>query len=136
MEKSEQILKRHQLKCTEARLYVLEAIQMAKGTISYQRLEKGIEELADRVTLYRILKTFEEKGIVHKTIDHKGSAKYALCATCDEHHHHHNHVHFNCLVCNETECFDDIKAPIIAMPKHYTVKEINLTVNGICKKCR
>jgi Fur family ferric uptake transcriptional regulator len=132
-----ELLKSHNLKCTDARLAVLELISQSKGAVPYHELEEAVIETADRVTLYRILKTFEEKGLLHKTIDHKGTSKYALCHhTCNEEKHAHDHVHFNCTVCNETECLEQVAAPAVKLPRGYKIQEINLSINGVCKLCR
>ena len=57
----------------------------------------------DRVTLYRTIKQFEEKGLIHEVIDTKGQAKYALCVTeCTTHEHHDDHLHFHCSQCDRT----------------------------------
>ena len=41
-------------------------------------LEKAFPR-ADRITIYRTLKTFEEKGIVHGIEEGTTEVKYALC---------------------------------------------------------
>ncbi|MFN4082426.1 MAG: Fur family transcriptional regulator [Bacteroidia bacterium] len=135
-EQSAQLLKQNGLKKTPARLYVLNSLITSKYAISYNILEKETKNVADRITLYRILKSFEQKGIIHKTIDHEGLPKYALCHdNCNNSHHYDNHVHFNCTKCNQTICLDAVDIPAVTLPKGYQIKELSFSINGICKQC-
>ena len=132
----EKLLEKHDLKKTSARLSVLKYISSGKSAASQHDLEKHLGKDADRVTLYRILKTFEEKGLVHKIVDSNGTANYAACsAYCTEHQHHDEHIHFNCTVCNQVYCLDDMNIPKIEMPKGFKPETINMVVNGVCATC-
>lgn len=130
------LLKHHALKKTPARLAVLSELLNHSYALSYSLLERLTKNTSDRITLYRVLKSFEEKGIIHKTIDHEGNYKYALCHdNCHEHAHADHHVHFNCTQCNHTYCMDDTTIPKINLPKGFKTMQIQYTVNGICKFC-
>ena len=90
----------------------------------------------DRVTLYRILNTFEEKGIIHKVFDLNGTANYAVCSSnCEENHHHDEHLHFNCTVCKNVYCLDELILPPINLPAGFKPKGFTLYANGLCPKC-
>lgn len=131
-----QILRKNELKKTPARVFVLMRLLQSHAAISYQMFEKELKHLADRITLYRILKSFEEKGIIHKTFDHEGLPKYAMCHdTCQTNHHHDHHVHFNCTQCNETICMEKIDIPKISLPKGFKATSFAFSVNGLCKTC-
>src|SRR5690606_22263020 len=89
------LLRRNKLKVTQPRLRVLQIISEKETAISQPELEKLLGETVDRVTLYRVLATFDEKGILHKIFDLHGTATYALCSTdCDERHKQDERVHF------------------------------------------
>jgi Fur family ferric uptake transcriptional regulator len=64
--------------------------------------------------------------------------RYALCAeACRDHHHHqHDHVHFKCSACGETNCLNQVKVSMPALPQGYEASEINLLIEGICPRCR
>jgi Fur family transcriptional regulator, ferric uptake regulator len=79
MKKASQLLDELGFRKTEIRLKVLEYLQKVKKTVSQPELEKRFNKLANRVTLYRILSAFEEKGIIHKIIDMQGISRYAMC---------------------------------------------------------
>jgi len=129
------ILKEHALKHTKQRVRVLEEIALDTVAISQPELEKKLGKEIDRVTLYRILNIYEDKGILHRIMDMNGTANYAICsASCSEDHHHDEHIHFNCTSCNKIYCLD-VTAPQSTMPKGFTAKTVTTTAYGICEKC-
>eukprot|EP01037_Dinobryon_pediforme_P015117 gene15117-15260_t len=95
-------------------------------------LESVMDDI-DRVTLYRILNTFEEKGIIHKVFDLNGTANYAMCSSnCGENHHHDEHLHFNCTVCKNVYCLDDLELPALKLPNGFKSEGFTLYANGLC----
>lgn len=91
---------------------------------------------AERTTLYRTLKTFEEKGIVHQIDDGTNISKYALCEPgCNCELDQDLHLHFHCTNCDETVCLTQQKIPHINLPEGYIAEDANLVVKGICEKC-
>ncbi|AOM76086.1 Fur family transcriptional regulator [Pedobacter steynii] len=129
------ILKEHDLKHTRQRVRVLEEIALDTVAISQPELEKKLGKEIDRVTLYRILNTYEDKGILHRIMDMNGTANYAICSSsCSEDHHHDEHVHFNCTTCTKIYCLE-VVVPKIKMPKGFTAKTVNTTAYGTCEKC-
>ncbi|WP_437921667.1 Fur family transcriptional regulator [Sphingobacterium sp. LRF_L2] len=130
------LLKQSGLKITPHRLRVLEEITHKDAAISQPDLEKIVGKEIDRVTLYRILSSFEEKGIVHKIFDLNGTATYAICtADCSENHHHDQHIHFICSVCNSVYCLQEVSMPKINLPPHFTLHSIALNAVGLCENC-
>ncbi|MEZ0454112.1 Fur family transcriptional regulator [Sphingobacterium thalpophilum] len=131
------ILKRNNLKVTQPRLRVLEIISTKDSAISQPELEKLLGKDIDRVTLYRVLASFEEKGIIHKIFDLHGTATYAMCSTdCSEHDHHDQHVHFICRVCNSVYCLDDITLPKVSIPAGFSLEAIAVNALGVCNHCK
>ena len=132
----EQKLAQKKINPTAMRLLVLDLLLKQNAAISLRDIEKCLEP-ADRITIYRTLKTFEEKGLIHTIDDGTGAPKYALCAEeCDDHEHHDLHVHFYCTCCKETVCLQNSKIPDVALPNNFTLSEMNLVVKGICGKCK
>jgi len=121
---------------TAMRILVLNSLSQKKAAVSLADIEKSLEP-ADRITIYRTLKTFAEKGLIHVIDDGTGAHKYALCVEdCDEGAHHDLHVHFNCIKCRETFCLPNSKIPEVALPDDFTSTEMNLVVRGICSACK
>lgn len=128
-------LKGKDINPTAMRLLVLEFLTKQNAAISLNDLEKGMAP-SDRITLYRTLKTFEEKGLVHSIEDGTGATKYALCEEdCDGENHHDLHVHFYCNTCKETFCLPNTQIPDISLPLNFLRQEMNLIIKGICDQC-
>lgn len=118
------------------RLLVLDFLLQQKTAVSLNDLETHFLK-ADRITLYRTLKTFGDMGLVHKIEDGTASVKYALCPeSCTAAKHHDLHVHFFCTQCNATLCLPKTRIPELQLPENYRAEEINLTVKGRCADCR
>lgn len=131
-----QLLQKHQLKITPPRLSVLTILASRQVGTSQPDLENILKQEVDRVTLYRVLKTFAEKGIIHKVFDANGTATYALCsARCDEHRHYDEHLHFSCTVCKQVYCLNDLHFPQVQMPAGFQAESMTFTASGVCRQC-
>ncbi|RYG32801.1 MAG: transcriptional repressor, partial [Chitinophagaceae bacterium] len=108
----------------------------ADGALAHADIEKLSADKFDRVTIYRTLQTFVEKGIIHTIPTPDNSIRYALCKDdCSEGHHHDNHVHFVCIKCSNTICLDHVIVPTVKLPAGFKANEIQMVVNGTCKAC-
>ncbi|MEM6316270.1 MAG: transcriptional repressor [Bacteroidota bacterium] len=136
MERSLEVLKSNGLSKTESRKRILELFLESENALSIQAIENKLEKI-DRITLYRTLKTFEAKGIIHKALDGTHHPKYAMCESqCNEHSHQDNHAHFHCTSCQQTICLESVTTPTIPdIPKGFQVKETNLILSGLCDTC-
>lgn len=74
-----ELLKKRNLKVTELRMALLEIISSLGKAISYQEIQNSLINF-DRITLYRTLNTFIERGILHKIILEDHQSFYALCS--------------------------------------------------------
>ena len=133
--KASAILRRKNLNITESRKKILSLFLAHKDALAHGDIEKHAGEKFDRVTVYRTLQTFVEKGIVHTIPTVDNATLYALCKDCNEEHHHDDHVHFVCRNCNSTICLDDIVSPEISLPQGYVAQDVQVVINGICKNC-
>lgn len=135
MNNSENILESKSIRPTAMRLLICRFLENQKTAMSLKDIESAFEN-SDRTTLYRTLKTFEEKKIVHQIDDGSGVAKYALCeAGCNCEVDKDLHLHFHCTSCNETQCLTERKIPHINLPPGFKALDANLVVKGICNKC-
>jgi len=131
------LLKRNHLSITESRRKILGLFINHKGALAHGDIEKKAGEKFDRVTVYRTLQTFVEKGIIHTIPTSDNMVRYALCKdNCTAGQHHDNHVHFVCKKCGRTECLDEVTAPLIQLPKGYSSIGVEVVVSGLCKDCR
>lgn len=134
---SNDILRSSALSLTTGRKTILEIFLSSPNALAHQDIEIACKEKYDRVTIYRTLQTFLEKGIIHTIPSSDNITRYALCNDdCIETgHHHDNHVHFTCDTCGKTICLDQTEVPAVHLPKGFRAHQINMIVSGVCKSC-
>ena len=131
------ILKKNDLSVTDGRKKILDLFLSSEGALAHADIETNTSNAFDRVTVYRTLQTFVEKGIIHNIPTTDNSIVYALCKDeCEEGHHHDNHVHFICNNCSKTICLDDVIVPTVKLPKGFTPNKTQMVVNGVCADCK
>ncbi len=130
------ILKRNGLSITESRRKILDMFLCAKGALAHADIERSSSEHFDRVTIYRTLQTFVDKGIVHSIPTADNSVRYALCKEdCHPGHHHDNHVHFVCDTCGVMYCLEHTTVPPIAITEGFKIRQVDMLISGVCKNC-
>ncbi|ANE51666.1 Fur family transcriptional regulator [Flavisolibacter tropicus] len=129
------VLRRNHLSVTDSRKKILSLFLQHKDALTHGDIEKKAGEKFDRVTIYRTLQTFVEKGIIHSIPTSDNAVRYALCKDCTEGHHHDDHVHFMCDNCNATICLDNVVSPKMELPAGYVANDVQVVIHGICKEC-
>ena len=71
-------LKNHQLRPTKIRKVILRMFCEQESALSQKYIEESLQSSFDRVTIYRTLKSFTEKGIIHSIRDGERMIKYAI----------------------------------------------------------
>lgn len=131
------LLKNHSLRLTQGRADVVSVFLKNNIAISHADIESEVDGKYDRVTIYRTLKSFLDRGMIHKILDDKGGIRYALCADeCSDGAHQHNHIHFKCNNCEQTTCLEHVEIPTVKLPRGFTAAESNFLITGICDKCK
>jgi Fur family transcriptional regulator, ferric uptake regulator len=132
-----EILRKNELSITAGRKKILELFLRKGGALSHSEIEKNTGDKFDRVTIYRTLMAFVEKGIIHTIPTDDNAIKYALCKDdCGQGHHHDNHVHFLCDKCGNTHCLDDVLVPDVKLPQGFMPSQAQMVVKGVCDSCR
>ena len=135
MREIEKLLEEKKVRPTAMRLLIYKYMAEKEIAVALTDIENAFVK-ADRTTLYRTLKTFEEKGVVHHIDDGTGIQKYALCEPgCNCELEQDLHLHFHCSNCNETVCLTAHKIPHISLPDGFVAEDANLVLKGICEKC-
>jgi Fur family ferric uptake transcriptional regulator len=130
------ILKRNQLSVTSGRRKILELFLHHEGALSHSDIERKAGEKFDRVTVYRTLQIFLEKGLIHNIPTADNSIRYALCKdNCSGGHHQDDHVHFICNACGNTVCLEEVNVPAIKLPRGFIAEQVEMLVSGVCKSC-
>ena len=127
-------LNKNKIKPTTMRLLVLHKLVESRIALSLSDLENKFEK-ADKATLYRTLKTFEDKKLIHSIDDGSGSVKYALCEVGCECDPKDQHIHFHCIKCDETFCFTQTKVPVSNIPSGFKASDVSMVYKGICANC-
>lgn len=130
MKETDKKLTMRNIKPTAMRELVLKVLTEQNRAISLADIEQKFDN-ADKTTLYRTLKTFEENKLIHSIDDGTGSLKYALCKESCQCHPEDLHVHFLCTKCQHTYCLNDISIPSIDLPMNFKLKTINMVVKDI-----
>lgn len=120
---------------TAMRLLVLKFFKQQHKAVTLADIEAGFEQ-SDRVTIYRTVKTFESKGLIH-SITSNNITQYALCHSgCSEKNHQDTHVHFICIKCRQTVCLTQVVIPEAEVPVGFVVDDVEMVFKGTCKDCK
>ena len=90
-------------------------------------------ERADRVSIYRALEAFVEKGLVHRAFVDDRTWLYETADRCGE---DHCHPHFTCRVCGRVQCLVTVEVPIIKdMGPGFVAERQQIHISGLCPAC-
>ena len=137
MNKAEKILKSKGIRPTEMRLAIYKYLKRKFYAVTLKEIEmafikkSGDNKTADRTTIYRTIKLFQEKGVVHQIDVGTAITKYVLSDEKDV----DLHLHFHCTHCGNTFCLPDKVSPD-SLPDKYEINDVNLVLKGVCVKCR
>jgi Fur family ferric uptake transcriptional regulator len=131
-----ELLRAHGLRKTPIRTEMLTLFMKHNAALSASDIIAKLKSGHDRVTVYRALGSFEERGILHRASEDERGVKYALCGQhCPDEPHADQHAHFICQECHETYCLEEVKVPKVAVSDEFLVDRTNYTLSGTCKAC-
>ena len=120
------------LKSTPGRRAVLQTLAKAVSPLSPEQIHAKVgSEVCDRATVYRILESLGEAGLVQRVILN-GKTLYLP----EESNHHHHHI--VCRQCHSTVCLDEcLISPLEKTAKKLGFRDIRhtLQLTGLCPKC-
>ncbi len=130
----ESLLKNKKLSQTPFRKGVLAIFAKHNNAIPLSKIEEELTEY-NRITLYRTIKIFLKKGIIHEITINGAESNFAICREeCDTIAHHHQHIHFKCKQCGIIFCVEVDRFPTIKLPE-YKIDQLEIQATGWCKKC-
>lgn len=134
--KIHELLRNGGMSITANRVQILGLFFKQTGNaLRHADIESALNDM-DRVTIYRTLHTFLEKGLLHTVPNTDGNAMYALCKEeCHEGHHHDDHVHFLCNRCGVTTCLDGLVVPQVNLPQGFAAQQTEMIISGTCNAC-
>lgn len=127
-------LKEKKLSETPFRKEVLDIFLKYNNAIPISLIEKELKKY-NRITLYRTIKIFIEKGLIHEITISGAASNYALCKEdCEGDDHKHQHIHFKCKICSIVYCVEINPFPILSLP-NFTIDQMDIQAVGICENC-
>lgn len=129
---SEHILTSHGVHPTALRMLIYETIEAFDAPFTLYEVEAVLDTM-DTSTIFRCLRLFQEKELIHEIDDGGKSQKYCVCRCHDD--RHSSHLHFTCLWCHKTYCVKEISVPVQQLPAGFSVSEISLVAKGLCPDC-
>jgi len=107
-------VRRTGLKCTPARLAVLQQLAEARGPSTHAEIHEALAARGfDRATIYRNLHDLHDRRLVSRVDVGDQAARFELART-DAHGHDVAHPHFLCDTCGDVLCLDGVK---VVLPK-------------------
>ncbi len=131
-----EILKTFGLYDTASRSEILNILIDSKLALSMVEIKKMLEQDCNRITLYRNLKLFTKKGILHQIHVDGQVSKYVLPdSIMKPETSYSEHLHFNCMECKQVKCLTDYTIDSVDLPEGYKMLGANFVVFGICNLC-
>ncbi|MDX1350214.1 MAG: transcriptional repressor [Putridiphycobacter sp.] len=131
---NKKFLTERKIRLTDFRLSVLSVFLEHKNAIYISDIEEALGE-HDRITLYRTIKTFINKGVIHEIVLPGDIKKLALCdLNCSSEAHKHEHMHFSCTSCQEVFCLD-LPANYRPSADGFIISSYEVVAKGICNNC-
>jgi Fur family ferric uptake transcriptional regulator len=130
-------LDRQGVRQTAVRLAVLETLGQAPRALRASEILELVRKRrrVNKVTVYRILEDFTQRGLLRRLALEGRVCHYELA--CE---HHPPHPHFQCHACREVQCLEPV--PLERMwtgllgPVGNRADHIDIRVAGLCHKCR
>lgn len=127
-------LRQANLAATPARITAMQLFESHEKPIDALSLVDALSDKGvDRVTAFRIINAFVEKGLLRKLEFLEGKSRYELASRGDHHH-------FICRSCGTIQDIKDTIVPqfIHILQKQYSIMVIDHTMEffGLCKNCQ
>ena len=132
-----QTLKKAGLAKTSQRMAVLERLIGAAGPINVRTIltQTSGKLKINRVTVYRILASFREEGIIREVEAGDGISYYEMACP-----HNPIHPHFHCRRCGGLICMPPLTLSQALgwfdRPYDFSIETVNVRITGLCGLCR
>lgn len=131
-----QILTESRLSKTPHRLSVLGLLIQANHALSAGAIAEHLKGSRgiNKVTIYRMLTTFRDAGIVREIATEQGIKHYEVACR-----HNPVHPHFYCVECGDMACLTWVSAPEFRhwfSGRPHQIQSITINISGICAQCQ
>ena len=130
-------LRKAGLSQTTQRMAVLTVMIQADGPLGAGEILKRTdpEQRINKVTVYRILSSFKENGIIRELPTDQGVNLYEMACL-----HNPIHPHFYCKTCRTMSCLPPLRLSqsqdLFAGSNAFRIDDVHVHVNGECRHCR
>lgn len=134
------ILHSYHLRITDVRLKVLDVLVQSDSALCHHEITESLHNyIADKVTIYRTLNTFEQKGLIHKVASKDRNWQYAICLKKERPVEvDRTHAHFICEQCGRIFCMPVSGLQSLPEADHidgFKITEKELRYHGLCPDC-
>ncbi len=138
-----ELLRAYNLKVTRIRLQTLDVLMRSRTAMSHAQISQKLgPKDVDKVTLYRTLNTFVDKGLAHRVATEDRNWLYAIYRNDQAHshdqEHEHDHAHFVCDSCEKIYCFPVDSSALTVNNESmmgFEIKEKEIRLHGRCPVC-
>lgn len=116
---------------TVARSQIFDLINASESALSHAEIQAQLDNICNRVTIYRVLDRLVDEGLVHKAVTTQGEVKFAATHQGSD---NCNHIHFSCEICKTVLCVENA-ALDFSLPEGYQINQMNFSLSGVCPKC-
>ncbi|HUV41801.1 MAG TPA: transcriptional repressor [Sedimentisphaerales bacterium] len=133
-QKIDTILTRANLRKTRPRMAVLTVLLEEGKPVTVQRIITRLGwHSPDKVTIYRILESLVERGMVHKAFLRNKTWHFEPAADCTS---NQCHPHFTCVSCGTTHCLRQLRPPLVKSPhRKFVIHRQRVQLEGLCPAC-
>ena len=123
------------LRRTPRRVRLLALLLRSARPMSHLEIHRTLgRDQADRVSIYRALEAFVEKGLVHRAYVDDRTWLYETANRCGE---DQCHPHFTCRGCGRVRCLVSVTVPVVkAIGAGYLAERQRVHISGLCPACR
>jgi len=131
------LMRQRKVRPTRKKTAILQAIIDQGAPFSAQKLHRRVtaKTAVDLVTVYRALTCFRDAGVIREIGNENGVRYYEIACR-----HNPAHPHFRCEKCNRIDCLDTLgdegREYISNLAGAGEVREISITLSGLCPTCR
>ena len=120
------------VKPTAVRMLVWEKASVQRDPFSLSDMEEWLPDM-DRSSIFRTLRLLADRHLLHEIDDGSGQQKY--CVRRSGSLQGLDHIHFTCLRCGQTYCFEDYQIPPVSLPEGFLAEDVEYIVKGVCRNC-
>ena len=133
LKKAEKMLSAAKLRKTGPRVTVLGVLIESPRPVRHEDITTMLGSKApNKVTIYRVLESFLDAGLVHKAFLQDRVWHFELSHNCTS---QQCHPHFTCKNCGQTHCLTKLSLPMVNGKNGFVIEHQRVLLEGLCPDC-